>query len=843
MAINPDFKNGVNASKKKYVDLTKKQDPSTVTNSLSQPSIYATDPQKMDQPQLKQALFAYSAETLNIFDQLYGDGKDGLSVGEYANAQIEINRIANSDLTEGVELSEEEAKKIAQKLDFDGDGKISVEEEAFLNEYADTYGGTNPLDGKIMHDGQEYAKSDLLNAAPLAAKFKEEYKGKTTNTDYKKAFEDAGLKYEDYLPTKATNPFDTTEPVKTTTTDTTPAATTTAPIQNGTEKKDPKNESITVDEWKAKNTDEKNDCLSRIVNNNYKGVDLYNDDGTFSDEFRQIVDAIAKENPEIYKSGRKMLGAQEVYNTIIKPGETIKLPKLEKVNGKWVKDDGKDAPAVPETKVEIVYNEDEEKIGTTETSVDEDGYTTVIHKDTTGAVTGTDMTATDALTGITMKAHLDAEGHKVYSSSQDKYGRNVSWVNYNEDGSIENSTQIIWPEGSTTETPDRTVIESKDGETYHKDTIVDGKTVKTEKCDKTGNVILEKEEAIKEINKIKFPSASAIEIGNETYNIEKDLLSEENLKAADAEVLNNLLKVLQKQTKDAAGSVTELTTEGTEALKALQENVQVNKNFENNKKAILNTLNTAIASSDVSESDKAAFQQYISFISKADLTVTDLNKYIGDLKRYGLTLDGVKTSEEIKAEAEKEEEAAAESETPDEPGYIDGVAISDITAVLKDSMHWFGDDGVKSILLSDKYDSEDIIKILNAYDEQYGEGALLKDIDFTFNTGDTESKLESKLLGAVYENISKSINETGKIDDETLLAASRLLNGAMDRAGTADDIVKGILEMYKGNTDVLDQIKKRYSERYNKKLLDVVMGDYSFSLKRYYSGILIGDDK
>lgn len=319
----------------------------------------------------------------------------------------------------------------------------------------------------------------------------------------------------------------------------------------------------------------------------------------------------------------------------------------------------------------------------------------------------------------------------------------------------------------------------------------------------------------------------------------RELLSDENLELADTAVLDALLEALKGEEKDPANNISSFTN-SLDELANYKINTDNNKIFEEAKTLMITELEAAIAEAGGPTTEKGkALQAFVDAIeNNADLTREDLLDYRSRLENsYGIEFESDTVSSLSEdSEAGQEPETEYESSAPEV--FINGTSVSDIVTVLYDSTEGkvgTDEDMVNSILNSDQYTPEELVIIMNAYDEEYG--SLLQAIDYDFSGG-AETELKNSLLQAV----GVAPVSHASIDDETLNAIVGLLHGAMDRPGTDEEIVTGILESYSDNPEIINQIKERYRERYNTELLTAVAGDFSGQEATNLRKILLGID-
>lgn len=130
---------------------------------------------------IKNAATAYADETLKIYDKEYGNGDGQTSIEEYTKAIDDIT-VKNTELAYG-KLSDEE-KQISQRMnellamsmDFDGDGFISKEEEAFINYMADGLDNEEgKADGTMLYAGLNEMSNAIMGLYSDSADLVEKY--------------------------------------------------------------------------------------------------------------------------------------------------------------------------------------------------------------------------------------------------------------------------------------------------------------------------------------------------------------------------------------------------------------------------------------------------------------------------------------------------------------------------------------------------------------------------------------------------------------------------------------------------------------------------------------------
>lgn len=281
----------------------------TNADALFESVDYATGNQS--NAQLKESIFTYSKETLNQYDTakgangkyLYGNGDGKVSVDEYVAATTDIT-VKNEqalykknnwgDVSEAEKaIAEDKNRDFAKIIDANGDGYISTEEEALVNIIADSE-DSEGFDGVITFEGSMKV-SGMINSGTI-----------NMEEQAKRFGIDLGIPgsapAQDSKPEPGTVPAQDSKPTTGTVTDPAPG---TVPAQ------DYKN--VTVQKWGSKATDGRkyaNDCLSRIIANNYPTIKLY------SEEYRKILDKILSLN--------KMKDSDIIYTD-----QVIKLPVLD----------------------------------------------------------------------------------------------------------------------------------------------------------------------------------------------------------------------------------------------------------------------------------------------------------------------------------------------------------------------------------------------------------------------------------------------------------------------------------------------------------------------------------
>lgn len=380
-------------------------------------------------------------------------------------------------------------------LDTNGDNVLSTEEQAvFKNldkEYNDFAGGDSVDLATLYKLALDIVVPQDDSASTDVAGKKETKTDSNTGTDKTdgKTSTDTTDKTDDKTKTNTDNKTSTDNKTNTEKTDKNKSKE--VDVKGLTKDYPSKNDEITVTKWGQKPSDggDQNDCLLRIIQNNY-GKDIKY--GT--DEYWAIANEVMKANPQIYDKGRKIVGGKDKDSTVIYTGEKMYLPDLKKSEEAKteVENDPKsktdpEAKTDPETKVNTVI-ENGRPVGTTEeTTVD--GVTTVVNKDINGKKTGSHTVATDSSTGVETSVYYDASDVKTNLYKKDKNGRSVYSEEYDKSGNVVKSTQIIWNENDKSSSASRKVITLENGEysvkTYDSSTK---KWTEPVKCDKDGNV-------------------------------------------------------------------------------------------------------------------------------------------------------------------------------------------------------------------------------------------------------------------------------------------------------------------------------------------------------------------
>lgn len=321
-----------------YIDFAKKAANDNINNLKNGNAgdvKYAQD--GLTQEQMKESLFAFSKETLAYYDKNYGNGDGKISVDEYVKATADINIQFNDSANKSAlldPLSNEEkanfqrlAERIGKNMDFNGDGFISVEEEAMVNTMSDalsTNGEANPggttLDGTIdaaaassmldsisgydpenpNNNTAKYVRGETISSdtqAKLDAFTKAVHEGVTADSkkygvDLTKNTINVNLTQDKVIPPVTS---DNIAPTK-------EAAMQDVKPQASTPR------TVKVEKFNSKAAKEgksPNDCLSRIIANNYPGIKPYS--GEYHKILNKIVAVNNLKNPNIIRPGSEII--------------------------------------------------------------------------------------------------------------------------------------------------------------------------------------------------------------------------------------------------------------------------------------------------------------------------------------------------------------------------------------------------------------------------------------------------------------------------------------------------------------------------------------------------------
>ena len=134
------------------------------------------------------------------------------------------------------------------------------------------------------------------------------------------------------------------------------------------------------------------------------------------------------------------------------------------------------------------------------------------------------------------------------------------------------------------------------------------------------------------------------------------------------------------------------------------------------------------------------------------------------------------------------------------------------------------EDAVESILYSDDLSSKDIVKIMNAYEAEYGK-SLEKAIKNDFS-----GKAEDRLLDVLNDAEQEAARETEGAtltDKEVQNYTKQLYEATAGKLGTDEDTVNSILLDSGLSAADIQRIKAEYKDQYGKTLESAIRNDFS----------------
>lgn len=312
-----DYNSIIDYAKKAAQDYKKNFENNKMTSSFK----YAEG--TMSEKDLNTALFAFAKETLNSYDKEVDGKKDGkISVEEYKSANIDSLLKSEMAMYEScqMEMSAEEQAQVkesysqaadlaARSVDFNQDGFISVEEEALAYKIADYE--DDSFDGKVETNNLDFASSYIMNLNDDTSGIVSKYaNGEKLTADETKQLDQIisdgnkaiSNKYKKDLATNTVIVSDETQEKESI------SSTDNTKVQTENKQEEQAQRKVKVDAWgsKPKNGQKHaNDCIARIIANNYPEVKLY------SKEYNKLVSEIASlnniKNVNVIRTGSEII--------------------------------------------------------------------------------------------------------------------------------------------------------------------------------------------------------------------------------------------------------------------------------------------------------------------------------------------------------------------------------------------------------------------------------------------------------------------------------------------------------------------------------------------------------
>lgn len=329
-------------------------------------------------------------------------------VGDYSKWQNNLNSKGDNQSV-FVEFNKVGLKNVFDAIDKDGNGSISYSEIQTFNN----------LDNDTMSsDYGKVSDGDLLKLIRIAleeVKANPDDSGNNTNnagntTPVKNDSKVTGDTPPVDNKPKDVNPKDV-KPKDVKPKDVKPKEVKTDPTDSTTEIK-PKNSkdgkaTVVVTKWGVKPSNgDQNDCLLRIIQNNYDKNIKYG-----SDEYWSIANAVMKSNPKIYDSGRKIVGGTKKDSSVIYTGEKITLPTVTVKETATVKPKADDVLVKDKTE-KVVKDESKDSSDSKAKLNDEKSATYIAEK--TGAAKVQEVK--NEAGRVTQKTYSNAKGEAVATS-------------------------------------------------------------------------------------------------------------------------------------------------------------------------------------------------------------------------------------------------------------------------------------------------------------------------------------------------------------------------------------------------------------------------------------------
>lgn len=589
-----------------------------------------------------------------------------------------------------------------------------------------------------------------------------------------------------------------------------------------------KNDEVTVTTWGKKPADggDQNDCLLRIIQNNY-GKDIKY--GT--DEYWAIANEVMKANPEIYDSGRKIVGGTNKDSSVIYTGETIKLPNLR----------AEGAEPEPEAEVQdssapkiVPTIEGGRPVGTQEIT-EKDGIVTTVTKDNDGKITGTTKEYKNE-SGYSVSENYDANGVIKNMIQKDQYGRTASYESYDKNGNLTGGYEVAWDPNDNSPDASRMEVSLKDGKYTTKSYVKElGAWTNEIPCDQNGQLT--------------DGYTSKVDDGGRTTII----YDQNNKPVTETHQNGNVVQYVKNYNDDGSYTVIKLDSDGK----------RVEETF-NNEGLPLESENADFEVT-MSSKDLADIANKLYFAMKGvgtdEKTVNDIilngnyssSELVQIMSAYE-ELRGTPLMEDIQgdfsggAETKLREKLynALQEEVNNRTEY-DTNPNAKMSALADEFYKEFNSSDatgfMEKLMNSDLSDSE-IVQVLTAYANDYGEnpmtqitegrawfgkedGYVQKIMNAYLNEVTGGKKVLSDSTPESAEASTKEVEAPELLSDRQAEVAVNKLFTAIDGWGTDEKTVNDIILNSNYTPAQLVQVMKLYNEKHGESLMSAIQGDFS----------------
>ena len=207
---------------------------------------------------------------------------------------------------------------------------------------------------------------------------------------------------------------------------------------------------------------------------------------------------------------------------------------------------------------------------------------------------------------------------------------------------------------------------------------------------------------------------------------------------------------------------------------------------------------------------------------------TETLQELEDLKAKQAEIDRLEEEKRAAEEANKNNKPSDSNSNSNESTISDADALSYAKQLHEATAGKWGtdEDAVESILYSDDLSSKDIVKIMNAYEAEYGK-SLEKAIKNDFS-GKAEDRLLDVLNDAEKE-AARDSKDAALTDKQVQNIVKQLYEATAGKWGTDEDAVNSILLNGGLSNSDIQRIKAEYKDQYGKSLESAIKNDFSGS--------------